>query len=157
MAAATPPPPPPPPPPASEPAGTTQRLADRAEAATQDIVVTGTHIANPALEAPSAAKVMVAEQPYAPFLAQLQAAVRADDRAAVIGMIRFPLRVGSATYADAASVGRDFDRIFTPKVRRSIAGQRPDRLTVRGAQARVGNGELWLSQGPPIRIVAVNP
>ena len=150
MAVGAPPPPPPPPLPP-------ERVADRAEAGAQEVVVTGTQIANPALEAPSAAKMMAAEPAYAPFLAQLQTAVRANDRAALISMMGFPLRVGSRTYPDAESVERDFDRIFSPRVRRAIGSQRADRLVMSGGQARIGNGELWLGQGHRIRIVAVNP
>jgi hypothetical protein len=159
-------PPPPPPPPA--PAPRAERSAD--EGAAQEMMVTGSRIAQPALEAPSAAKAMSVEQPYAAFLSRLQAAVRRNDRDALIALVSFPLRVnfagGARTYRDAASLGRDFDRVFTPKVKRAVLAQRPDRLFVRDLGAMVGDGELWFretcpnascSPPGPLRIVAVNP
>jgi hypothetical protein len=157
-------PPPPPPPPAPAPTRTAE------EEVTQDLMVTGSRIAQPAPEAPSAAKMMSAEQPYAAFLSRLQAAVRAGDRDALIRLVSFPLRVnfegGARTYRDAGSLGRDFDRVFTPKVKRAVLAQRPDRLFVRDLGAMVGDGELWFREScanaacsppGPVRIVAVNP
>jgi hypothetical protein len=159
-------PPPPPPPPA--PAPRAERTAD--EGSAQEMVVTGSRIAQPALEAPSAAKAMSVEQPNAAFLSRLQAAVRRNDRDALIALVAFPLRVnfagGARTYRDAASLGRDFDRVFTPKVKRAVLAQRADRLFVRDLGAMVGDGELWFretcpnascSPPGPARIVAVNP
>ena len=158
------PPPPPPPPPPAPPAARAQ------ESLTQDLVVTGSRIAEPALEAPSAAKVMSADQPYATFLSRLRTAVRGNDRNALIALVSFPLRVnfveGARTYRDSSSLRRDFDRVFTPKVKRAVLAQRPDRLFVRDLGAMVGDGELWFretcpnaacSPPGPVRIVAVNP
>src|SRR5438552_1151443 len=69
---------------------------------------------------------------YKVFLSRLRRAVRSNDRQAVIALIGFPLRVnmerGAKSYPDARSVERDFDRIFTPRVRRAILGQRANRL-----------------------------
>ena len=164
VAAVAAPPPPPPPPPPAPPAARAQ------ESLTQDLVVTGSRIAEPALEAPSAAKVMSADQPYATFLSRLRTAVRGNDRDALIALVSFPLRVnfagGARTYRDAASLGRDFDRVFTPKVKRAVLAQRADRLFVRDLGAMIGDGELWFretcpnascSPPGPVRIVAVNP
>jgi hypothetical protein len=56
--------------------------------------------------------------------------------------------------------------VFTPKVKRAVLAQRPDRLFVRDLGAMVGDGELWFretcpnaacSPPGPVRIVAVNP
>jgi hypothetical protein len=159
-------PPPPPPPPA--PAPRAERTAD--EGAAQEMMVTGSRIAQPALEAPSAAKAMSVEQPYAAFLSRLQAGVRSNDRSALIALVSFPLRVnfadGARTYRDASSLRADFDRVFTPKVKRAVLAQRADRLFVRDLGAMVGDGELWFretcpnascSPPGPARIVAVNP
>lgn len=103
-----------------------------------------------------------ATAPYAAVLSRLQAAVRANDRRAIIATIAFPLRVNDAGavryYRDAQSVERDFDRIFTARVRRSILRQRPDRLVVRDQGAMIGKGEVWLGPPPgPARIAAVTP
>ena len=105
------------------------------------------------------------DQPYETFLARLQAAVRANDRRSVIGLIAFPLRVnskgGARFYRNARSVERDYERIFTPKVSQAILAQRPDQLFVRDVGAMVGDGEVWFAQTCakptcPVRITAVN-
>jgi len=108
--------------------------------------------------------------PYAAFVPRLQAAVRANDRRAVISLIAFPLRVngvaGAEIYKDRRSVERDFARIFTPKVRRAILDQAPNSLFVRDQGAMIGSGEVWIAQTCPnracspagaVRIIAVNP
>jgi hypothetical protein len=107
---------------------------------------------------------------YQAFLARLQAAVRADDRRAVMRLIAFPLRVnsqeGARFYADPRSVEQDFDRIFTPRVRQAIVNQKPSQLFVRDQGAMIGNGEVWFdlvcrsaqcSPAAPVRIRAINP
>jgi hypothetical protein len=159
-----PPPPPPPPPPASA-----NRQAT-AEGIADNLLVTGSRIPKPALEAPAPAKVLSPDQSYRRFLSALQSAVRSGNRGAVIALIGFPLRVnfasGARTYRDARSVERDFERIFTPKVKRAIAAQRAEQLFTRDQGAMVGSGELWFrescantdcSRTGPVRIVAVNP
>ena len=78
-------------------------------------------------------------------------------------MISFPLRVnyksGARSYRDTRSVERDFDRIFTPQVRRAILNQSPDQIFSRDIGAMVGDGELWFDHISPgqVRIIAVNP
>jgi hypothetical protein len=85
-------------------------------------------------------------------------------------MIAFPLRVnaqdGARFYRDAQSVERDYDRIFTPKVRRAILKQRATKLFLRDQGAMVGDGEVWFDHScpnpecsplGPVRIKAVNP
>jgi hypothetical protein len=169
------PPPPPPAPPAREAAsneGFTQQSLN-------NVVVTGSRL--PARDVPAAksrsqsqekafADRIGPEQGYGAFLLQLQAAVRSNDRGAVIALIDFPLRVngpgGSRLYSDRQSVERDFGRIFTPKVRRAILGQRADQLFVRDQGAMIGEGEVWFdatcpsascSPAGPMRIRAINP
>jgi hypothetical protein len=161
-AAPLPPPPPPAPPPMAE--------RDSEGIATQDIAVTGSRIAQPALEAPSAAKASSPDQARAAFLSRLQSAVRAGNRSAVIALAGLPLRVngpgGTRLYRDAVSIQRDFDRIFTPKVRRAILAQRADQLFTRDQGTMIGDGEVWFDQTcpnsactavGPVRIIAVNP
>jgi len=172
--AAAPPPPPPPAPPTQ-----VASRGSETQSAARDIVISGTRIANPAL-GPSqgfAAKATGraadgtagVSSSYRSFLSRLQAAVQADDRRAVINLIASPLRVNSAQgtrlYRDRRSVEADFDRIFTPKVRRAILNQQADQLFVRDQGAMIGNGEVWFSETcanaacpptGPVRIVAVN-
>ena len=117
-----------------------------------------------------AADWIVQDKSYATFLTRLQAAVSANDRNAVVQLIAFPVRVNfkgrSQLYRDARSVGRDYDRIFTPRVRRAILNQRFDRLFGRDQGVMIGNGEVWFDHScpgancstiGPVRIKAVNP
>ena len=135
-----------------------------------NLVVTGTRIAKPAVQAPGAAKATSPDRVYAAFLSRLQSAARSNDHRRVIALISFPLRVnaagGARTYRDAKSVERDFDRIFTPRVKQAVAQQRADKLFVRDQGAMIGNGEIWFdfscpntscSPRGPVRILAVNP
>ena len=141
-----------------------------------NVVVTGSRIQQPGLAAPQGFEAKTAQRASAPdraypaFLSRLQAAVRSGDRRTVSGLIAFPLRVNTAgrphLYRNARSVERDFDRIFTPRVRQAVLAQRGDRLFVRDQGATVGNGEIWFDRtcsnptcSPlgPVRITAVNP
>jgi len=169
-------PPPPPPPPAPAP----EMAQKSAEASAGELVVTGTRIPRPSLTSPSPVTVVSSERDqissvakrdrgYAAFLERLQAAVGDKDRGAVIRLIRFPLRVNSGgrsqIYPDARSVRRDFDTIFTPRVRQAILAQRADRLFIRDVGAMIGDGEVWFdhvcsdsscSRPGPVRITAIN-
>jgi hypothetical protein len=166
MVAAAPPPAPPPPAPPPPPPPS---AAARAQVS-DSISVSGTHVKKSTSNAPSAFESEAkAASPYPQFLSRLQAAVRAGDRGAVMALIAFPLRVngprGSRLY-DAPSALRDYDRIFTPKVKRAILNQRGDRIFSRDIGAMAGDGEVWFTQtcpnpacspAGPVRIVAVNP
>jgi len=171
IAAAPPPPAPPPPPPPPPPAP--QAVADAGPAKTagaQNIVVTGSRIADREKDEPSAARAISPEQANARFLAKLQSAVRSNNRGAIVGFVGLPLRVnfagGARVYRDRKWIERDFDQIFTAKVRSAILAQRADRLFVRDQGAMIGDGEVWFREscpnracspaGPP-RIVAINP
>lgn len=168
IAAAPPPPAPPPPPPPPPPAP--QAVADAGQAKAQNIIVTGSRIAAGEMDEPSAAKVISPEQANARFLAKLQAAVRSNNRGAILRLVGLPLRVnfagGGRVYRDRKWIERDFDQIFTAKVRNAILAQRPDRLFVRDQGAMIGDGEVWFrescpnsgcSPAGPLRIVAINP
>jgi hypothetical protein len=113
---------------------------------------------------------MSADRASQRFLSKLQSAFKANDRRRIIKLIDLPLRVnfaaGSHVYRDTRSIMRDFNRIFTVKVRRAVLAQQGDRLFVRDQGEMVGNGELWFretcpnsqcSRPGPVRIVAVNP
>lgn len=172
FAAAPPPPPTPPPPPPPAPS-----LVQKSEQATTDrvIVVTGSRISEPNLVDTSGLhslpkRAEPPNRPYERFLAELQTAVRSDDRDAVIKLIRFPLRMNangkSRLYRDAQAVRVDYERIFTRRVTEAILAQRADRLVVRDQGRMIGNGEVWFdrtcanqdcSSSGPVRIVAVNP
>ncbi|MBW0006409.1 MAG: hypothetical protein JO335_01720 [Sphingomonas sp.] len=183
LAAAPPPPPPPPPPAPANEVAKAERQADQATDS-QELVVTGTVIRTPGVSAferrpvrdtgrslsgANTTNAKAKEAGYPAFLARLQTAVRADDRAAILGLINYPLRVNGSRariYRDAASVSRDFDRIFTAKVRRAILAQKAGELFVRDQGAMIGDGEVWFDQTcadgscstlGPVRIKAINP
>jgi len=174
--------PPPPPPPAAE----------RDEGLTEDsqIIVTGSQMARPSLvsesirdgrgksrsviqksNAPATAPKWVQDEgDYRSFLAQLQAAVRTNNRSAVVRLVRFPLRVnfagGAKTYRDTRTVLADYDRIFTPRVRQAIGDQRFENLSGRDQGVMIGDGAVWFdhtcrnsscSPPGPVRISAINP
>lgn len=168
--------PPPPPPPAAREVASDEASAQQSPS---NVLVTGSSL--PVPSAPTAKSRAEGEERafadrggpepgYRSFLSQLQSAVRSNDRGAIVALIDFPLRVngpgGSRLYRDARSVERDFDRIFTPKVRRSILAQRDDKLFVRDQGAMIGDGKVWLdatcpnascSPPGPVRIRAINP
>jgi hypothetical protein len=154
-----------------------------AEARAGDVAITGTRIPQPNLTSASPVTVLaerdeIAAAPdfvqkdraYASFLERLQAAVRSNNRRAVIKLIQLPLRVnfngGSRLYRDAASVRADYDRIFTPHVRQAILGQKAKELFGRDQGVMIGSGQVWFdhscpdtscSPAGPVRITAVNP
>ena len=173
---------PPSPAPAPPPPALAQKSAD---ARSSDVVVTGTRIPRPNLESASPVTVIGGQaaerdaiakanyakkdRAYASFLDRLQAAIRDNDPGAVTRLISYPLRVNSGEqsqiYPDARSVRRDYNNIFTPRVRQAILAQRADRLFTRDLGAMIGNGEVWFdhvcadescSRLGPVKITAIN-
>ena len=86
---------------------------------------------------------------YGAFLSQLQEALRSDDRGAVIALVALPLRVNrdgqTFTYRSVREIERDFDRIFTPRVKQSVLNQRPETLRSRGSRMK-GTTRIWFGQ-----------
>ena len=167
IAMTAPPPSAPPPPPPPAPA------AEFAEESTADsVVVTGSRIARPnlakegpvgALAERQAASPLAVIDTYGAFLSQLQAGLRSNDRDAVTALIALPLRVNlngqTRTYRSAREVERDFDRIFTARVKQSVLNQRPETLRSRGSMMK-GSSTIWFGQSSsngPIRIREVTP
>lgn len=120
--------------------------------------------------APSAPEWVLRNQSYREFLTDLQSAVRADDRQAVVELIGLPLKVygpddQAETYRSASSIERDYEGIFTPSVRDAILQQRFEELFGRDQGVMIGNGEIWFDHvcpnaacAPkgPVRIKTVN-
>jgi hypothetical protein len=166
LAVAAPPPPPPPPPPApAAPAARGQQYA--ADSATQDVVVSGSRISRSNLEGGAPLKAI---DTYGDFLSRLQAALRTDDRRAVSRLVGFPLSVRKdgkvETYRSRREVERDFDEIFTPRVRSEVLDQRPYSLRTRQDGKTKGSTRIWFAPAcfnaectPPgqIRIREVTP
>jgi hypothetical protein len=166
VAVAAPPPPPPPPAPATAaPAARSEQYS--ADSAAQEIAVTGSRIARPNLERAAPLKTI---DSYGDFLSRLQTALRTDDRRAVSRLVGFPLSVRRdgrvETYRSRREVGRDFDEIFTPRVRSEVLNQRPYSLRTREDGRTKGSTGLWFAPAclneacnPPgqIRIREVTP
>jgi hypothetical protein len=67
------------------------------------------------------------------FVARLKQAVAADDRAAIAGMVNYPLRVNSATgpstfYRNAAALSANYARVFTSDIKEAVSATKPDNL-----------------------------
>jgi len=87
--------------------------------------------------------------PYENVFTELQRGVAAGDRAAVAGLMRYPVRVTiggkNQTVADAAAFQRDYDRIVTPALAKLIAEQKFDTLFVNWQGVMLGQGEVWIN------------
>ena len=133
VVADAPPPPPPPPSPSPPPPPSPPPSAPQAKA-NPNTAVKGTRIpaSNSARqneadefenEKKSASRSAMTD-PYGALLSRLQAGLRANDRQAIEGLIGLPLRVKrqgrTQTYRSAQEVERDFDRIFTPRVKSGV-------------------------------------
>jgi hypothetical protein len=97
------------------------------------------------------------------FLAQLQTALAANDKASIAAMVSFPMtQIHNGKPVRIANVGtllKDFDRIFTPNVRAAVAHQTPRCLFGNDLGVVVNNGEVWFTQhstGGDFKIITVN-
>lgn len=97
------------------------------------------------------------------FVARLKQAVAADDRAAIAGMVNYPLRVNSAAgrpafYRNAAALSVNYARVFTPDVKAAVAATKTDNLFARDLGVMIGDeGEIWMNEiGGSIKIITVN-
>jgi hypothetical protein len=114
-----------------------------------------------------------AENPYAAagisnpahvaqFLDRLKQALATNDRAAIAGMVSYPLRVNStaarpAVYRDAAALKGHYARIFTPDIKKAVAAAKPDNLFARDQGVMIGDGKIWMNEiGGAIKIITVN-
>jgi hypothetical protein len=109
------------------------------------------------------------------FLQNLQRGVRTNDRAAVLRLISYPLRVNDRRrdqnnpivhrYRNAGQVRAHYDRIFTPAVRRAILAQSYAMLWGNWQGYMIGDGTVWFDRlclhphcrpAGPVRIVTIN-
>jgi hypothetical protein len=96
------------------------------------------------------------------FLVQLKVAVRADDKAKVASMVRYPLKflVGqeSEAIADRSNFLRDYAKIITPPVKKSLEEQSAECLFGNWQGFMIGDGEIWFTKLPKgtFRIITVN-
>ena len=130
-------------------------------------MVSGSRIPQPNLERAAPLKAI---DSYGNFLSRLQAALKADDRRAVSGLVGFPLSVRRdgkvETYRSRREVERDFEEIFTSRVKSDVLEQRPYSLRTRDDGKTKGATRIWFSPAcfnaqcdrpGPIRIREVTP
>lgn len=83
------------------------------------------------------------------FLVKLQQAIGTNNRQSVINLVRLPLRVNGPggkqvqIYRNQKSILRDYDSIFSAKVRQAVLAQRPNTLFHRDDGTMIGDGEIW--------------
>lgn len=84
------------------------------------------------------------------FLAQLQAALRSSDKERIEGMVSYPLlvlRPGRRTHIRRQNaLLANYNRIFTPAIRKAILDQTAKCLFGNSSGAMVGNGEVWFRE-----------
>jgi hypothetical protein len=96
------------------------------------------------------------------FLAQLQSAVKANDKRQIAGMISYPLlviRSGKQTrIQQRKTFVANYDQIFTAPIREAILHQSAQCLFGNDRGAMVGRGEVWFTeqQGSGMKIITVN-
>jgi hypothetical protein len=96
------------------------------------------------------------------FLAQLQAAVQANNKEAVAGMVSYPVLVLSSgkrtRIQKKQAFVANYSLIFTDPVRNAILHQTAQCLFGNASGAMVGNGEVWFREQAPEQwgIITVN-
>jgi hypothetical protein len=97
------------------------------------------------------------------FLAQLQAAVQANDKDKIAGMISYPLNVihagKRARIRDKQTFLARYDNIFDEHIRQTILKQSARCLFGNANGEMIGNGEVWFSEmgDGSVKIITVNP
>ena len=85
-------------------------------------------------------------------------AVKRDDRKTAASLIRYPIRVdtsaGRKRYTSAEQLLADYELIFTPVFRESIAKGLPRNMFVRDQGAMLGSGQVWF--GADGKVTALN-
>ncbi len=84
------------------------------------------------------------------FIDALQKAVSANDRAAVVHMVNYPLRVNQSRTShrlitSEATLLREYDAVFTPYVRRAITSDKVADMFISNAGVAIDRGVVWLA------------
>jgi hypothetical protein len=96
------------------------------------------------------------------FLAQLQAAVRANDKEKIADMISYPVNVNSAGKRTRIRTKEIFlaryDTVFNERIRKAILDQSSRCLFGNSNGEMIGNGEIWFDEinNGPVKIYAIN-
>lgn len=105
---------------------------------------------------------------YDSLIAELKQALEANDRATVSTLFHYPFcvnRDGCERYETPEEVLRDFDRIFSPRLRELIARQGVTDHWINYQGAMIGSGEIWYEAlcldehcdvSTPVRIRTIN-
>jgi hypothetical protein len=84
------------------------------------------------------------------FLASLKAAVKAQDKRRVAGMMQYPLLVnmskGHTQIKTTTQFIAEYDRLFTPPIRKAIEEQTPACLFASWQGVMIGGGEVWFEE-----------
>jgi hypothetical protein len=102
-----------------------------------------------------------AKEPFLKFFDQLRSAAQKSDKAALSGLILYPLRVNGKkpkVIRNSAEFLKRFDSLFTSDIQSVIEKQRPDKLFCRDQGVMYGGGEIWVRiSGDKIGIITLNP
>lgn len=97
------------------------------------------------------------------FLDDLQHSVAADDRAHVVGMVHFPIRITVAgkplTLRSKDQLLKYYDVAFDSKVKGFIAKQKFSALFCNWQGIMIGRGEIWINStgnSSRLKIVTIN-
>ena len=122
--------------------------ADSAPAATNDSGAAPTLDDDMAINA-SIDRVLGDHARYQAVIKAYQKAVGDGDKAAVAALVNYPIKVdidGSKTaIRDPTAFVRDYDKIITPAIARTIEAQKYSELMVNGKGVMFGNGETWIN------------
>jgi hypothetical protein len=103
------------------------------------------------------------EKAVTEFLAKLQKAVQADDRAAVAGLVSYPLRAWNGKTVvmikDKVQFLAQYPAVFTATLKATIATSRLENSWANNQGVMFDNGRIWLEAGTKgtLRIITVNP
>jgi hypothetical protein len=101
--------------------------------------------------------------PAKAFLADLQTAVRAEDKQKIASMAAYPLVTFRGKERRSVRNRSEFlhryGQIFTPDVTRVVLGQSPDCLFANWQGVMIGRGQVWFADQPDksLKIISVNP
>jgi hypothetical protein len=107
--------------------------------------------------------------PYRTFLQALQAAVAADDRKQVAGMVSYPLKTSIHGRAVRIRTQKQFlhnyEELLPPATRAALAAQAYGALFVNSQGVMIGSGQVWFSgvcsdelcSRRTIKVIALNP
>jgi hypothetical protein len=95
------------------------------------------------------------------FLAELQNAVRTDDKAKFAALVHYPIEVSwgnkTAEVPTSADFIKRYGSIVTPALKHTILAQNPKCLFANGQGVMIGHGQLWFQEqaGRRMKIITI--